>query len=123
LNLQAEDIQLIIGINKKNHLSKTILSTCITIFLIRVIGSFLAVGDSDIGIDVEKIDPDFSYEDILATGFSVSEINLIKKSASPRSYFYLHWTRKEALTKATAKGLDDNLIAVPCLDGLHHCRR
>jgi len=68
---------------------------------------------------VEKIDPDFSYEDILATGFSVSEINLIKKSASPRSYFYLHWTRKEALTKATAKGLDDNLIAVPCLDGLH----
>jgi len=31
----------------------------------------------------------------------------------------LYWTRKEALTKATAKGLDDNLKDIPCLDGPH----
>jgi len=79
----------------------------------------IAVGNSDIGVDVEKIDNTFSYEDVLHLGFGASEINLIKTSASPREYFYLHWTRKEALTKASGKGLDDGLISVPCLDGWH----
>ena len=76
----------------------------------------LAVSNSEIGADTEFIDPDFDYSDIIADNFSDEEINYIKEEA-PALRFYMLWTRKEALTKATGNGLDDNLKLIPCLNG------
>ena len=79
----------------------------------------IAVSGSAIGVDVEKIDNDFSYQEILSLNFSKEEIEFIKNSNQPRNNFYLLWTRKEALMKATAKGIDEKLIFISALDGLH----
>jgi len=113
------DIQLIKGTNKKPFVQIT--GVIDLHYNISHSGDWIliAVSDAEIGVDVEKIDHQFSYEDILRMSFSAPEINAIKKSSSPGTYFYLHWTRKEALIKATAKGLDDDLTSIPCLDGLH----
>lgn len=74
----------------------------------------IAVANSDIGVDTETINTSFDFESILEDNFSEAEINFIQKSAEN---FYLLWTRKEALTKATGQGLDDNLKSIPSLEG------
>ncbi len=51
--------------------------------------------------------------------FSKEEIEFIKNSNQPRNNFYLLWTRKESLMKATAKGIDDKLNSISALDGLN----
>ncbi|MBS1947347.1 MAG: 4'-phosphopantetheinyl transferase superfamily protein [Bacteroidetes bacterium] len=79
----------------------------------------IAVSGSDVGVDVEKMSPDFSFNEVLEKNFSMQEIDFIEKSASPYKNFYLLWTRKEALLKATSKGIGDALKSVPCLDGFH----
>jgi 4'-phosphopantetheinyl transferase len=79
----------------------------------------IAIADSEIGIDVEKVDSLFDWPDILHTRFSKDEILWVKQSKSPKDSFYLLWTRKEALAKATGKGLQDNLLIFPSLDGTH----
>jgi 4'-phosphopantetheinyl transferase len=78
----------------------------------------LAVSDASIGIDVERIDPGFDFNDILTDYFSASEQKLIITSSQADSFYRL-WTRKEALTKATGKGLDDDLKLIPAPDGEH----
>jgi len=80
----------------------------------------IAIANSEVGIDVEKVDPHFDWKDILQSSFSKDEIFGIQKSKSPNDAFYLLWTRKEALAKATGKGLQDNLLIFPSLDGIHH---
>jgi 4'-phosphopantetheinyl transferase len=74
----------------------------------------IAIANADIGVDTETIDPSFGYAAILPDNFSPVEIDFIDQSAEN---FFLLWTRKEALTKATGQGLDDNLKYIPCLDG------
>jgi 4'-phosphopantetheinyl transferase len=78
----------------------------------------LAVSNLEIGVDTEFVDPAFDYKEILTDNFSADEISFINQDASARN-FYTLWTRKEALSKATAKGLDDDLKLIPCLDGTH----
>ncbi|HTS44642.1 MAG TPA: 4'-phosphopantetheinyl transferase superfamily protein [Puia sp.] len=78
-----------------------------------------AMADIEIGIDIEKIDDQFGFEEILATAFSQDEIDYLQKQKNPSETFYLWWTRKESMSKATGKGIDDNLRDIPCLDGLH----
>lgn len=79
----------------------------------------LAVGRVAVGIDVEEMNPDFRYADLLTTAFGPDEQEQIRLSEQPRRQFYDGWTRKEALLKATGHGLSDELTAVPCLDGEH----
>jgi 4'-phosphopantetheinyl transferase len=79
----------------------------------------IAISNFSIGIDVEKIENDFSYQEILSLNFSKKEIEFIKNSNQPRKNFYLLWTRKESLMKATAKGIDDKLNSISALDGLN----
>jgi 4'-phosphopantetheinyl transferase len=79
----------------------------------------IAISDHEVGIDVEHIQPDFDFEEIIPTCFSTAEAVYIRLSNNPCHTFYLLWTRKEALLKATAKGIDDDLIAIPSLDGKH----
>jgi 4'-phosphopantetheinyl transferase len=78
----------------------------------------IAISNTEVGVDTEEMDPLFSYKEILADNFSSDEINYIAHQDSINS-FYLLWTRKEAITKATALGLDDSLKYIPCLNGGH----
>ncbi|MGJ8550148.1 4'-phosphopantetheinyl transferase family protein [Winogradskyella wichelsiae] len=79
----------------------------------------IALGNCELGIDVEQIDSNFKYSDILSSVFSVEEINFISHSEFERRTFYKFWTRKEAIVKATGKGIDEEFINIPVLDGAH----
>ena len=82
----------------------------------------IAIGTTSVGVDVEENKPDFTYQDVLTHSFTLSERQYIAANDS-RSLFYRSWTRKEALVKATGKGLDDDFQWVPCLDGRHRIGR
>jgi 4'-phosphopantetheinyl transferase len=79
----------------------------------------VAIATSELGIDVERTDSSLDWEDVLYSSFSNDEITWVKQSKNPRRSFYLLWTRKEALAKATGKGLQDDLSIFPSLDGGH----
>jgi 4'-phosphopantetheinyl transferase len=78
----------------------------------------LAISNSDVGADTEVVDNGFDYEEVIKEYFGSEEITYIKQS-TPAERFFTLWTRKEALTKATAKGIDNNLKLIPVLDGIH----
>ena len=82
----------------------------------------IAIAGSEVGIDVEKTDSSFDWENILDTSFSKDEIVWVKQSKMPKDSFYLLWTRKEALAKATGKGLLDDLTVYPSLEGIHNLK-
>jgi len=65
--------------------------------------------DLQIGIDVEKIQPDFDFDLILDNFFSQKEIQQIKSSKNEHSTFFQNWTKKESLVKATGRGLMNKL--------------
>ncbi len=85
-------------------------------------GNLIAIAfcEYSVGIDVEKIDLLFNYNDIIDRSFSQLERDSIKYNKdNAHKQFYSLWTRKEALVKATGKGIDDRFDEVPSLDGLH----
>ena len=78
----------------------------------------VAIGRFPVGIDVEYIKPHFHYDTILPLNFNPLEIDFINETdSSPR--FFMLWTRKEAILKATGIGLTDHLKQIPSLNGLH----
>lgn len=78
----------------------------------------IAVSKTKVGIDTEKIDRSFAYQEILADNFSADEIRFINQTESIEK-FVLLWTRKEATTKLTSQGLDERIKDIPSLDGDH----
>ena len=73
-------------------------------------GRFCVIGitkNSKIGVDIEKINKDFSSLEIAKNYFSVKEYLLLTKlPSSERGKAFFHcWTRKEAFIKAEGKGL------------------
>lgn len=83
-------------------------------------GFLIAVSDVELGVDIEYINASFIYQDIASNYFSADEVAFINASPNATGAFFLLWTRKEALLKACGTGIDDNLPAMPALDGLHH---
>lgn len=79
----------------------------------------LAMGRVDLGVDVEQMQPQFAFDDILSTSFSPAEQAFVREGADSQRRFYQLWTRKEALIKATGKGMDDDFSRIPALDGSH----
>ncbi len=77
--------------------------------------ALIAVSASPAGADIEYINQDLDYSEVLPICFSKEEISFIQS----RKQFYLLWTRKESLVKATGKGIDDDLPYVPCMNGVH----
>lgn len=69
----------------------------------------IAISDQPIGIDIEYLNPDFNYPEILTQCFNSEELDFIKKGKDPLLNFYTLWTRKEALIKATGEGLIENI--------------
>lgn len=72
----------------------------------------LAVSAYEIGIDLEEINRNFNYYDILERYFSENEQQTIKQAKDPYMEFFKFWTRKEALLKAAGTGLIDDLAKV-----------
>jgi 4'-phosphopantetheinyl transferase len=74
-----------------------------------------AVGRSEpVGIDVEAFEHLQDYRDLLATTTHPAEYRSIDEAAPDRrlALFKRCWTRKEAVLKATGKGLSDDLCSI-----------
>jgi len=117
--IAPQGITMIVGENKKPYLQTT---TGAIHYNMAHSGDLvlIAIADSPIGVDVEYIDPNFNYTEIIPTCFSNEEALFLHNVKERTASFYALWTRKEALLKATGKGIDDDLIHVPCLDGTHN---
>lgn len=81
--------------------------------------AIIAIGNCELGVDIEFIDNSFDFTEILFGVFSEVDIDLIRNSNNMRYSFYKFWTRKEAMVKALGKGIDDNFGQIPASDGLH----
>jgi 4'-phosphopantetheinyl transferase len=79
--------------------------------------AFLVVSTKAVGIDIEKIQKEFKYKEILSHILSPKELDKLLNSKNPRQNFYKIWTRKEAIVKATGKGIDNDFIHIPTQDG------
>ena len=79
----------------------------------------LAVAGAGVGVDVERLDAQFAFRELLDHSFSPAEKAFIERSPVPHHAFYQLWTRKEAFVKATGQGIDDTFSQVPALDGEH----
>jgi len=114
---KPEDIRFEIGPNKKPFVKTT---GAIVNYNISHSDEWvtIAISQTKVGIDTEKIDRSFAYKEILADNFSNDEIRFINQP-EPVEKFVLLWTRKEAITKLTSQGLDERIKNIPCLDGDH----
>ena len=82
----------------------------------------IAFGEVELGIDIEQIQINFSFIDLLPEHFSIPEQAFVEEAHDPAFAFYFLWTRKESLTKAWGTGLRQNLKAISVLDnqsGMH----
>lgn len=79
----------------------------------------LAIARASVGVDVEEVKPDFPFRAVIPFSFNTQERQYIDVAEQGRLRFYELWTRKEALVKATAQGIDDNLTQIPSLPGVH----
>lgn len=82
--------------------------------------ALIAIANRPIGIDIEYINENFNFTPLLHDIFNDTEVSFIKKSQDKRHAFYSLWTRKEAFVKALGKGIDDDFLKTPSLDGLHY---
>lgn len=71
--------------------------------------------DGNIGIDLERIRPDFDFSRIQHRYFSADQVAEISASPDPRTTFFQLWTLKEAFIKAIGSGIfyDLNAFDVP----------
>ncbi|HLT33962.1 MAG TPA: 4'-phosphopantetheinyl transferase superfamily protein [Aquaticitalea sp.] len=82
--------------------------------------AIIAISKYELGVDVEFMDPNFDFNEIISTVFNDKEIAFIANSKDKRYWFYKFWTRKEAIVKAVGKGIDDELHKIPVTEG-NHC--
>ncbi|HTE24872.1 4'-phosphopantetheinyl transferase family protein [Flavitalea sp.] len=117
LLVQPSEIVFNKGINKKPFVGEP--SNASIEFNVAHSGEYIliAISDSPIGTDVEYMDPGFHYSEVMKFAFNENEMASIANSASPLTTFYLLWSRKESLLKATGKGISDDLSVTVCLDG------
>ncbi len=68
--------------------------------------ALIAVSHSPVGVDLERIDPDFAWEGVAAAFFSVPERDGIAAARLPNqaAAFFRCWTRREACLKARGSG-------------------
>lgn len=117
LHIPASEITICIGPNKKPYIRSSSIKPLD--YNISHSGNWIiiAFGLGNFGIDIEQIQTTFNYESLLPVCFSQIEQDYITNHSISRELFYRLWTRKESMVKATARGLDDNLPLLTCLDG------
>ena len=78
----------------------------------------IAVARSEIGVDIEFMNPVFDFNDVMPDIFMPGEVAFVNE-LDPVERFFTLWTRKEALAKATGQGLNQNFMSIPALEGEH----
>ncbi len=73
-----------------------------------------AFGPIELGIDIESKKDITSYMPIVNQHFHQQEKELLKEDSSIKNFFTI-WTRKEALIKASGKGINDDLKLIDTL--------
>ena len=118
LNTPPEELEFVLGDNKKPHLFSKDGNPLH--YNLSHSGDWvvLAIATSQVGTDVELTDEAFKFQDILPDNFSKEEAAYINQENSTERFFTL-WTRKEAVLKATGQGLGEHLQITPALNGEH----
>lgn len=116
-----QDLRIVVGANQKPALD----NLAGWQFNVSHSGNWLliAIGRAQVGIDLEWINPGFPFHDVFELSFSQAEQRHIESATNARLTFYRLWTRKEALVKATGKGMDDAFDQIPSLTGTHQTTR
>jgi 4'-phosphopantetheinyl transferase len=65
----------------------------------------VAVGDEELGCDIEKIVPDFDWPPLAERFFTTAEQQALLSDAGGPQAFFRCWTRKEAFVKGLGLGL------------------
>lgn len=66
--------------------------------------------EDPVGVDVEKINPDFEFRSFAEEHFSAGEIlELERQNERALENFFILWSRKESLLKLTGEGISDDL--------------
>ena len=75
----------------------------------------------NIGIDIEKLACMDDMESVAHQFMSREEYNTMSfmKADAKKDYFYQCWVQKEALVKASGRGIDDHLCSFSVMNGLH----
>lgn len=81
--------------------------------------AIIAMSNKPIGIDIEYLNLNTTFQDTFRYVFDDTEIQFINNTVNQTRAFYSLWTRKEAFVKALGKGIDDDFNKIPCLEGLH----
>ncbi len=79
----------------------------------------LAIANYPIGIDIECVDAAKMDAALMKSFFSLEELKNIEQAEKSVERFFKYWTRKEALLKATGKGIGDWLPYAPVMEGNH----
>lgn len=79
----------------------------------------IAIGETELGIDLEFMDENYGFETILPRVFNKADLKRIDNDANPLRKLFTYWTRKEAFVKAIGKGIDDSIIEIPVHNGNH----
>ena len=80
----------------------------------------IIIASTEVGADIEDVHSEFEFEDILNRCFSEDEKQYVTDAETPLKKFFLLWTRKEAIVKATSVGITDGLSKIVCLDGINN---
>jgi 4'-phosphopantetheinyl transferase len=78
----------------------------------------IAISSVPIGIDIEFINKNFDFAPLMNTIFNKEESSVINKNADRLAWFYILWTRKEAILKASGEGLTDDLTNLNVIEPL-----
>ncbi len=81
--------------------------------------ALIAIGKTLVGVDIEKIDWDYDYSEAVTTVFNSTDRHKLGLAIDKKHTFFKYWTRKEAIVKATGKGIGDNFKQIPASDGMH----
>jgi 4'-phosphopantetheinyl transferase len=76
----------------------------------------IAISPLEVGIDIEYVDPNFEFKDILNEYFTKEEISYVEEN-NTIDRFFAAWTKKEALAKAIGSGLFGPINQLPTLNG------
>lgn len=100
----------------KNKYGKPFIKPAVLNFNISHSHQKLVVGISKckVGIDIEYVDLNFNFSEIIDIVLSANEKKIIKKLDYPIQYrqFFRYWTQKEALLKAIGIGLNLELHTI-----------
>lgn len=111
------NINIEAGINKKPYLT----SHPQLFFNVSHSGDYaiIAIDNQPIGVDVEFIDAHQNVVEIMPEVFKNPEIDAVLNANDKNYTFYKFWTRKEAIAKASGKGIDTHFLRIPALEGSH----